>query len=169
MDAITSFGTWLRRRRKALDLTQAELARRVGCVTGTIKSIEADARRPSKQMAERLAEALELGSDERALFLRVARAELSADRLALPTTVARAVGAKAFQSPTLTKQAALPTGTVTFLFTDIEGSTRLWEQHPQAMHVELARHDALLAQTIAANWGVIVKTTGDGVLAAFAS
>ena len=38
----------------------------------------------------------------------------------------------------------LPTGTVTFLFTDIEGSTRLWEQHPEAMRAALARHDALL-------------------------
>jgi hypothetical protein len=38
----------------------------------------------------------------------------------------------------------LPTGTVTFLFTDIEGSTRLWEQHPDAMRLALARHDDLL-------------------------
>jgi Adenylate and Guanylate cyclase catalytic domain len=37
----------------------------------------------------------------------------------------------------------LPTGTVTFLFTDIEGSTRLWEQHPEAMRLALARHDVL--------------------------
>src|SRR5215211_1943360 len=47
MDGINSFGEWLRRRRRALDLTQAELADRAGCVTGTIKSIEANARRPS--------------------------------------------------------------------------------------------------------------------------
>ena len=38
----------------------------------------------------------------------------------------------------------LPTGTVTFLFTDIEGSTRLWEQHPQAMAGALAHHDQIL-------------------------
>src|SRR5262245_19610699 len=87
MDAITSFGDWLRRRRKALDLTQAELAQRVGCVQGTIKSIEADARRPSKQLAERLAESLELGPAERAAFLKAARAELSADRLSLPAQI----------------------------------------------------------------------------------
>ena len=37
-----------------------------------------------------------------------------------------------------------PTGTVTFLFTDIEGSTRLWENHPDQMKTDLARHDALL-------------------------
>ena len=44
----------------------------------------------------------------------------------------------------------LPSGTVTFLFTDIEGSTRLWEQHPQAMAGALARHDAIMRQAIAA-------------------
>ena len=49
--------------------------------------------------------------------------------------------------------ADLPTGTVTFLFTDIEGSTRLWEQHPQAMAGALARHDAILRQAIAAAGG----------------
>jgi class 3 adenylate cyclase len=41
----------------------------------------------------------------------------------------------------------LPTGTVTFLFTDIEGSTRLWEQHPEAMTAVLARHDAILSES----------------------
>ena len=61
----------------------------------------------------------------------------------------------------------MPTGTVTFLFTDIEGSTTLWEQHPDAMRVALARHDALLCHAIEAADGCIVKTTGDGVLAVF--
>src|SRR5215475_7953765 len=61
-----------------------------------------------------------------------------------------------------------PSGTVTFLFTDIEGSTQLWEHEPQAMPAALAHHDAILRQQIAAHGGVIVKTTGDGVHAAFA-
>ena len=60
-----------------------------------------------------------------------------------------------------------PTGTVTFLFTDIEGSTALWEQHPDAMQVALARHDALLRHAVESNDGCIVKSTGDGVHAAF--
>jgi class 3 adenylate cyclase len=55
----------------------------------------------------------------------------------------------------------LPTGTVTFLFTDIEGSTRLWEQHPAAMHPALARHDALLAAGIQQHGGVVVKSRGE--------
>ena len=61
----------------------------------------------------------------------------------------------------------LPTGTVTFLFTDIEGSTTLWEQYPAAMQVALARHDALLRHAIESADGRIVKTTGDGVVAVF--
>src|SRR3954462_9015434 len=86
METITSFGDWLRRRRKALDLTQAALAQRAGCVPGTIKSIEGDARRPSKQLAERLADVLELRLEVRALFLKAARTELAADQLP-PVTV----------------------------------------------------------------------------------
>ena len=48
MDGNASFGYWVRRQRKALDLTQAELAQQVGCAEGTIRMIEADARRPSR-------------------------------------------------------------------------------------------------------------------------
>jgi class 3 adenylate cyclase len=56
----------------------------------------------------------------------------------------------------------LPTGTVTFLFTDIKGSTRLWEQHPEAMQAALARHDALLAEGIHQHGGRVVKSRGEG-------
>ena len=62
----------------------------------------------------------------------------------------------------------LPTGTVTFLFTDIEGSTRLWETQHAAMQQALAHHDAIMRDAIEANDGYLVKTTGDGVHAAFA-
>ena len=65
--------------------------------------------------------------------------------------------------------AQLPTGTVTFLFTDIEGSTRLWEEHPEAMRPALARHDEILRDAIEAHGGHVVKTTGDGVHAVFAT
>jgi predicted ATPase/class 3 adenylate cyclase len=63
----------------------------------------------------------------------------------------------------------LPTGTITFLFTDIEGSTTLWEQHPEAMQAALARHDRLLRQAIESSNGWIVKSTGDGLYAVFAA
>jgi predicted ATPase/class 3 adenylate cyclase len=62
----------------------------------------------------------------------------------------------------------LPTGTVTFLFTDLEASTRLWEDHPDAMHGALARHDEILRTAVATHDGHLVKTTGDGIHAAFA-
>ncbi len=60
-----------------------------------------------------------------------------------------------------------PSGIVTFMFTDIEGSSRLWEQSPEAMKSALANHDAILRQAISDNRGYMVKTTGDGCLAAF--
>lgn len=63
----------------------------------------------------------------------------------------------------------MPTGTVTFLFTDIEGSTRLWEAHSESMREALARHDVLVRDAIVANDGVIFKTMGDAFCAAFAS
>src|SRR5437870_4686498 len=61
----------------------------------------------------------------------------------------------------------LPTGTVTFLFTDIEGSTRLWERYPEAMRIALTRHDALLRQAIESHHGYVFKTVGDAFCAAF--
>src|SRR4051794_37391579 len=61
-----SIGAWMRRRRRQLDLTQEELARQAGCSTFTIRKLEVDERRPSKQLAERLALFLAIPSDERA-------------------------------------------------------------------------------------------------------
>ena len=57
--------------------------------------------------------------------------------------------------------------TSTFLMTDIAGSTRLWEEQPAAMAVALAAHDAILRQAVEHARGSVVKTTGDGMLAAF--
>ena len=54
METTASFGYWVRRQRKALDLTQQALAGRVGCSAATLKKIEADERRPARQMAGRL-------------------------------------------------------------------------------------------------------------------
>jgi predicted ATPase/class 3 adenylate cyclase len=62
---------------------------------------------------------------------------------------------------------ALPTGTVTFLFTDLEGSTRLLEAHPAAYREAVARHHALLRAAVEADGGVVFETVGDAVYAAF--
>ncbi|MBV8204939.1 MAG: adenylate/guanylate cyclase domain-containing protein [Candidatus Eremiobacteraeota bacterium] len=71
-------------------------------------------------------------------------------------------GASQRASPTL------PSGTVTFLFTDIEGSTQRWESHRAEMESAVSRHDALLRTAVAAHGGVVFKTVGDAVCAAFA-
>jgi predicted ATPase/DNA-binding XRE family transcriptional regulator/Tfp pilus assembly protein PilF len=73
MDEAPAFGPWLRQRRRALDLTREALGRRVGCAGATIAKIEAGLRRPSQQVAERLADALAVAPDERAAFVSLAR------------------------------------------------------------------------------------------------
>lgn len=62
---------------------------------------------------------------------------------------------------------AAPTGTITFLFTDIEGSTARWDRDRDAMRAALARHDALLREAIVARGGFVFKTVGDAFCAAF--
>src|SRR5215207_9086915 len=64
---------------------------------------------------------------------------------------------------------AVPTGTVTFLFTDIEGSTKLWERHTGTMRTALARHDEILQEAIEGHGGFVFKTVGDAFCAAFAT
>src|SRR6185437_9824937 len=77
--------------------------------------------------------------------------------------------------PTMTPGAPPPmlsatlTQTLTFLFTDIEGSTMLWEQAPEAMRPLLAWHDGVLRSAIESSGGHVFKTTGDGVYAVFGS
>jgi adenylate cyclase len=62
-----------------------------------------------------------------------------------------------------------PTGTVTFVFTDVVGSTRLWDRHHDAMLHAMEAHDALVARGIETHRGVLVKQTGDGAFAVFSS
>src|SRR5215207_62479 len=154
-----SFGAWLKRRRKALDLTQADLARLVGCAVVSIRKIEADEQRPSRQTAERLAQHLQLAADEHATFVQFARLGLDEAPPALPIPATAQLPSRpppnlldfvvaahpAYDAPT-----ARPSGTVTFLFTDIERSTPLWEREPEQMRLALARHDQILSEAIAA-------------------
>ncbi|MDT5113806.1 MAG: hypothetical protein QOE20_5696 [Mycobacterium sp.] len=65
--------------------------------------------------------------------------------------------------------AAAPSGVVTFLFTDIEGSTRRWEADANAMRAALLAHDEVLRTAIEAHDGFVFSHTGDGAVAAFAS
>ena len=81
MENDVSFGNWLQKRRKVLDLTREEFAQKVGCSPSALRKIETDERRPSKQLAELLANLLEIPMDERETFIRIARGELSIERM----------------------------------------------------------------------------------------
>ena len=70
-----SFGEWLKRRRKGLGLTQGQLAAQINCSTITLKKIEAEERKPSAQMVERIAEVLQIPQGERTSFLQFARGD----------------------------------------------------------------------------------------------
>lgn len=65
--------------------------------------------------------------------------------------------------------ARLPSGRVTFLFTDIQGSTRLWDAFPDEMQAALAAHNGIMDEAVAGGGGSVVKNTGDGVFAVFPS
>src|SRR5205085_9675166 len=75
----------------------------------------------------------------------------------------------AVTSPVARAWHPLPSGTVTFLYTDIEGSTRRWEQSPDAMKAAVERHDAILREAIEANGGIVFRTMGDAFCAAFST
>ncbi len=85
VETLDSFGEWLRQRRETLDLTRVELAQRAGCSVSTLRKIETDQRRPSKQLSELLADCLGIASDERAAFIKAARGQLRVERLGPPS------------------------------------------------------------------------------------
>ncbi len=86
-ESVISFGDWVRRQRKALDLTQAALAQRVGCAKVTINKIERDERRPSLQMAKRLAGCLAIPQRQKEHFVRMARGEFVIAEISPAATV----------------------------------------------------------------------------------
>jgi len=96
MEALTSFGEWVRRRRKALDLTQQELANRAGCSLTALQKIERDERRPSRQLAALLADQLQIAADQREQFIKVARGERMTETL--PSTLEPASSPQAIAS-----------------------------------------------------------------------
>jgi predicted ATPase/DNA-binding XRE family transcriptional regulator len=77
--AESSFGNWLKQRRQALDLTQLELAKVVGCSEATIQKIEVGKRKPSKQIAQLIAENIRVTTEERSAIIRFARTGVASD------------------------------------------------------------------------------------------
>ncbi len=82
-----AFGIWLKERRKALDLTQIDLADQVGCSVMTIRQIERGLRRPSKQIAERLADVLVISEEERPAFIAFARRATAWQEASTPSSI----------------------------------------------------------------------------------
>jgi predicted ATPase/transcriptional regulator with XRE-family HTH domain len=81
LEGPSTFGEWLKARRKALDLTQEELARHTGCSIFALRKIESGERKPSKQLASLLADALQIREEDRLTFIRVARGDLNLQRI----------------------------------------------------------------------------------------
>ncbi len=159
MDSTYSFGYWVRGRRRALDLTQDSLARQVGCAVPMIKKIEADERRPSSTSPR--AWPTIWRSAKKTRGLPPGRASRAGRGAARPCRAAPPSSPPPIETLQPSRGAfALKADIEPFLFTDIEGRTRLWEQQPRAIPAVLARHDALLRQVIATMVGWCSRRLG---------
>jgi predicted ATPase/class 3 adenylate cyclase len=155
------FGTQLRRARHAAGLTQEALAERAGISVDAISLLERGlTRAPQQETLNLLAEALHLSNTELAAWERAMRGlRQPSEDMAPP-----------LDNPShLPARPELPTGTVTFLFTDIEGSTRLLQQLGPAYARVLSEHQSLLRAAFAADGGVEVDMQGDAFFVAFAT
>ncbi|HLV99393.1 MAG TPA: tetratricopeptide repeat protein [Ktedonobacterales bacterium] len=155
------FGTLLRRARRTAGLTQEELAERAGLSVDTLSLLErGSTRAPHQETVDLLAEALHLSETERAAWEQATRGlRLPGEEAVSPLEAASQPSARS----------ALPTGTVTLLFTDIEGSTRLLQRLGPAYAEVLGLHQEVLRTAFAAHNGVEVDTQGDAFLVAFTS
>jgi predicted ATPase/class 3 adenylate cyclase len=159
----STFGELLKRHRLAAGLSQEELAERAGVSRRGVSDLERGARtNPRPATTRLLADALGLAESERAAFLAAALANAPSDVRAEPATVPPARA-----NPAEPNVAGLPSGTVTFLFTDIEGSTRLLHQLGERYSEVLGAQQRILRQAFAAHGGHEVDTQGDSFFAAF--
>ncbi len=116
MDSPSTFGEWLRQRRTELHLTREQFATRVGCSVSALRKIEDGERRPSGQIAELIANCLNIPPSERATFVNVARGESSVERLASPS--------KPFASPYGSSASPPPRSTLPVVPTPLIGRQR---------------------------------------------
>jgi predicted ATPase/class 3 adenylate cyclase len=157
------FGELLKRLRLAARLSQEELAGRARLSPRGISDLERGARsNPRPATSRLLADALGLAEGERAAFLAAALANAPFDVRAEPATVPPASA-----NPAEPAVAGLPSGTVTFLFTDIEGSTQLLQEVGPRYAEALGAQQRILRAAFAAHGGYEVDTQGDSFFAAF--
>jgi predicted ATPase/transcriptional regulator with XRE-family HTH domain len=119
METELSFGSWIRRRRKALDLLQKDLADRAGCSVSALQKIELDERRPSRELAERMAVCLDVPLNERAAFVQIARGERLVEQLADSHPPATFVPVSSVPLPARTRP-ALPISPMPLVGRDVE-------------------------------------------------
>ena len=151
LSTFSTFGDLLKYLRRRARLTQRDLSIAVGYSEAQISRLENN-QRPPEQAALKALLIPALGiDDEPEVIARLS--ELAANGLTM-------TGSGAAVS-------SLPTGTVTFLFTDIVGSTSLWEKMPNEMQASLAQHHTILRQAIEANGGQVFQIIGDAFQAAF--
>jgi predicted ATPase/class 3 adenylate cyclase len=160
----TRFGGLLRRHRQEAGLTQAELAERAGISVRGINDLERGVRQtPRTDTVALLAQALDLSEEARTAFVAAARhAEVvtSATSTSSPPS--------ALQGEATSPASALPTGTITFLFTDIAGSTRLLQELGAARYARVrAQHERLLRAAVAAHGGREVDSQSESFFVAF--
>ena len=107
MEGAHAFGQWLKQRRKSLDITQEQLAERIGCSMVMVMKIEAGERRPSRQMAELIAENLAIPTEDRLAFIHFARAERTGHGVQLPSpsSVGPRTSLSSGHEPDVTQQA----------------------------------------------------------------
>jgi class 3 adenylate cyclase/DNA-binding XRE family transcriptional regulator len=158
-----TFGTWLRQRRRSLDLTQQALAEQAGCARITLRRIEADELRPSKELALILLEKLGVPKAEHEPWVRFARGLAG---LPNPSLHSQPPGGETLYSHPA-EVSSLPTGTVVFLYSDLVGFTPRWERDPDATLELLARHDRLLHPMLAEYGGKVFNVRGDNFVVAF--
>jgi predicted ATPase/class 3 adenylate cyclase len=168
-DERAPFGALLRRLRTAAGLTQEELAERAELSRRGINDLERGARPlPRRDTVVLLADALGLAGDDRSAFLAASRRPLARSESAVVPTPEAPSSLEVPDAPgVLAPSSPLPEGTITFLFTDIEGSTRLLQRLRDAYAVALGEHQALLRAAFAAHAGAEVDTQGDAFFVAF--
>jgi predicted ATPase/class 3 adenylate cyclase len=148
---------------KTAPAIEDELGAQIGVAGSTIQRYKAGSLPTEPRVVQILSEAaVRRGYLSRAWLLRFLQAARYANPDVLLAQLADVLG------PTGTPHdTALPSGMLAFLFTDIEGSTTLWEQHGSAMERALARHDAIMRQTLDAYGGQVFNTAGDAFHAVF--
>lgn len=156
------FGEWLRKQRRALDLSRQDLAHQAGCAEITVRRIETGTLKPSKELATVLLEKVGIPQNDLEQWVRFARGlgDLPNGQMILLPEPRKEVTS---QEPVV----ALPTGTVIFLYSDLAGFRRRYELDPDSALELLAHHDRVLHPMMAEYGGKVFNVRGDNFVVAF--